>query len=255
VTSDVAHIRDKAVLIAAKLGFILFVDEFNSDRNLRLEGTLNQVLASGSGRDVHPNFFVICTGNPPRFHGRHKLPASLQTRFATVQLDPISHAELHDIIQQQVDTNKGKGRFPEQITESLADCDKIELWSRAFVAAKRKEPLLNLRALEGALKGNPQVCACVQWPLFFFTLHCRRLETPQSTTWRKCRKAPPTGLQYSLSLLPRVMPPSPWFPQARTAVAIRLNSKASHKYLHCNRKTRPLQQLLHLESPAVCCMC
>ena len=35
--------REKAVLVAAKCGVILFIDELNTDRNLRLEETLNQV--------------------------------------------------------------------------------------------------------------------------------------------------------------------------------------------------------------------
>jgi hypothetical protein len=35
--------REKAVLVAAKCGLILFIDELNTDRNLRLEETLNQV--------------------------------------------------------------------------------------------------------------------------------------------------------------------------------------------------------------------
>jgi uncharacterized membrane protein YgcG len=35
--------REKAVLVAAKCGVVLFIDELNTDRNLRLEETLNQV--------------------------------------------------------------------------------------------------------------------------------------------------------------------------------------------------------------------
>ena len=37
--------REKAVLVAAKCGVVLFIDELNTDRNLRLEETLNQVSA------------------------------------------------------------------------------------------------------------------------------------------------------------------------------------------------------------------
>jgi hypothetical protein len=34
--------REKAVLVAAKRGLVLFIDELNTDRNLRLEEVLNQ---------------------------------------------------------------------------------------------------------------------------------------------------------------------------------------------------------------------
>jgi hypothetical protein len=37
------QLREKAVLVAAKCGLVLFIDELNTDRNLRLEETLNQV--------------------------------------------------------------------------------------------------------------------------------------------------------------------------------------------------------------------
>ena len=37
------QLREKAVLVAAKRGLVLFIDELNTDRNLRLEETLNQV--------------------------------------------------------------------------------------------------------------------------------------------------------------------------------------------------------------------
>jgi GTPase SAR1 family protein len=39
------QLREKAVLVAAKRGLVLFIDELNTDRNLRLEETLNQVSA------------------------------------------------------------------------------------------------------------------------------------------------------------------------------------------------------------------
>ena len=38
--------REKAVLVAAKRGLVLFIDELNTDRNLRLEEVLNQVSVS-----------------------------------------------------------------------------------------------------------------------------------------------------------------------------------------------------------------
>jgi len=35
--------REKAVLVAARFGIVLFIDELNTDRSMRLEETLNQV--------------------------------------------------------------------------------------------------------------------------------------------------------------------------------------------------------------------
>jgi molybdopterin-guanine dinucleotide biosynthesis protein len=40
------QLREKAVLVAAKRGLVLFIDELNTDRNLRLEEVLNQVSVS-----------------------------------------------------------------------------------------------------------------------------------------------------------------------------------------------------------------
>ena len=49
--SEMSHfgehqLREKAVLVAAKRGLVLFIDELNTDRNLRLEEVLNQVSVS-----------------------------------------------------------------------------------------------------------------------------------------------------------------------------------------------------------------
>jgi hypothetical protein len=150
------QLREKAVLVAAKCGLVLFIDELNTDRNLRLEEVLNQVsvcqpqtfkrlcdteslqvLSSGSGSNVDANFFVIATGNPSRFHGRLELPMSLQTRFTTVLLQPIQPDELMLII---------KVKAPD-----MPD-DEARRWCSAFDVAKRSTPMLTTRALWEALK-------------------------------------------------------------------------------------------------------
>jgi MoxR-like ATPase len=132
------QLRDKAVLVAAKCGLVLYIDEFNTDRNLRLEETLNQVMSSGSGGQVHPDFFVIATGNPSRFHGRLELPMSLQTRFTTVLLKPIDPSELKVIIQSKQDFQLGD--------------EDAQLWVSAFFAAKERVPAVTTRALLAVLR-------------------------------------------------------------------------------------------------------
>jgi MoxR-like ATPase len=134
------QLRDKAVLVAAKCGLVLYIDEFNTDRNLRLEETLNQVMSSGSGGHVHPNFFVIATGNPSRFHGRLELPMSLQTRFTTVLLKPIDRNELKIIIQS-------KQNF-------LLGDDDAQMWVEAFFKAKESLPEVTTRALLSVLRSS-----------------------------------------------------------------------------------------------------
>ncbi len=148
--------REKAVLVAARIGIVLFIDELNTDRSIRLEETLNQVsanptsccicerrvkrlqvLASGSGGNVHDGFYVIATGNPSRLHGRLELPMSLQTRFATVLLQPIQPDELKRILQHNVPDMAG---------------DEVQRWCAAFFAAKRVVPALTTRALLEAVK-------------------------------------------------------------------------------------------------------
>ena len=100
---------------------------------------LLQVLSSGSGSNVHADFYVIATGNPSRFHGRLELPMSLQTRFTTVLLQPIQPDELMLII-------KDKAPF-------MPD-DEARRWCSAFFEAKRATPTLTTRALWEALKAT-----------------------------------------------------------------------------------------------------
>ncbi len=83
------------------------------------------------------NFYVIATGNPSRFHGRLELPMSLQTRFATVLLQPIQPEELKLII---------KVKAPD-----MADV-VVQTWCDAFFETKRYMPTLTTRALLQALK-------------------------------------------------------------------------------------------------------
>ena len=97
----------------------------------------SQVLSSGSGGNVHDDFFVIATGNPSRFHGRLELPMSLQTRFATVLLQPIRPDELLRIV---------KGRAPDMAEE------EAQRWRDSFFQAKQCAPNLTTRALLEALK-------------------------------------------------------------------------------------------------------
>ena len=97
----------------------------------------SQVLSSGSGGNVHDDFFVIATGNPSRFHGRLELPMSLQTRFATVLLQPIQPDELLRIV---------KGRAPDMAEE------EAQRWRDSFFQAKQCAPNLTTRALLEALK-------------------------------------------------------------------------------------------------------
>ena len=97
----------------------------------------SQVLSSGSGGNVHDDFFVIATGNPSRFHGRLELPMSLQTRFTTVLLQPIQPDELMLIV---------KDKAPD-----MADAE-VQRWCDAFFEAKRGMPTLTTRALLQALK-------------------------------------------------------------------------------------------------------
>ena len=89
---------------------------------------------------MNDNFYVIATGNPSRFHGRLELPMSLQTRFATVLLQPIQPEELKLII---------KVKAPD-----MADVD-VQTWCDAFFEAKRGMPTLTTRALLQALKTPP----------------------------------------------------------------------------------------------------
>ena len=86
---------------------------------------------------MNDNFYVIATGNPSRFHGRLELPMSLQTRFATVLLQPIQPEELKLII---------KVKAPD-----MADAD-VQTWCDAFFEAKRGIPTLTTRALLQAIK-------------------------------------------------------------------------------------------------------
>ncbi len=95
------------------------------------------MLASGSGGNVHDDFYVIATGNPSRLHGRLELPMSLQTRFATVLLLPIQPDELKRILQHNVPDMAG---------------DELQRWCAAFFAAKRVVPALTTRALLEAVK-------------------------------------------------------------------------------------------------------